>query len=278
MGSGHSKPHPSPRLYNSTLDEAPLFHFAVGVCSRSASHPLLTSISVPLQANIYRQAPWEIFRLPVPVNTLINSSRIVDTYSKSGDIGLYSTFFGLIPDYNIGISVLAAGDSPNRQIPPVRGTLVDIFFKAAEAAAKQQASTAFTGTFSARGGLNSSITFEVDGGPGVHITQWTSNSTNFLKNEWLAGYDDFRLYPTTLSHKSADDPLTYYKFHMVSLQNGGEPVTGDPWAEFNEYWFQLDGADYNNLATDAFVVGFDAAGRVMSVASQALRSTYYRVQ
>ncbi len=65
---------------------------------------------------------------------------------------------------------------------------------------------------------------------------------------------------------------------MVKLQNGGEPVTNDPWAEFNEYWFQLDGADYNNLATDAFVVGFGAGGRVMSVASQALRSTYYRVE
>ena len=64
---------------------------------------------------------------------------------------------------------------------------------------------------------------------------------------------------------------------MVSLMNGGEPVTGDPWSEFNEYWFQVDGPDYNNLTTDAFIVGFDASGVVQSLASQALRATYYRV-
>lgn len=227
--------------------------------------------------NRFFQAPWEIFRYAVPVNTVINTSRIVDTYSKSGDIGLYSTFFGLVPDYNIGISVLTAGDSPNRQVPPIRGTIVDIFFKAAEAAAKQQAKTAFQGTFRARGELNSSITLVVDGGPGVHVTQWTSNSTNFLTNAWFTPYDDFRLYPTTLSHKNAGDPLIYHKYHLVNLMNGGEPVESDPWAEFNEYWFQLDGPDYNNLATDAFVVGIDASGVVQSLASQALRATYYRL-
>ena len=200
---------------------------------------------------------------------------LVDTYSKSGDVGLYSTFFGLVPDYNIGISVLAAGDNPNRQVPPVRGPLIDIFFKAAEAAAKEQATNAFTGTFKATD-RNSSMTLTVDGGPGIAIQQWISNGTDFLTNEWFSAYNDFRLYPTTLKYIPADDALTYYKYHVNFLMNNGEPVQGDPWAEFNEYWFQLDELDYNNLATDAVVVGFDANGVVQSIASQALRSTYYR--
>jgi hypothetical protein len=63
----------------------------------------------------------------VPVNSITNASRIVDTYTKSGDVGLYSSLFALVPDYNIGISVLTAGDNPNRQVPPVRGPLIDIF-------------------------------------------------------------------------------------------------------------------------------------------------------
>ncbi len=75
------------------------------------------------------QAPWEVYRIAVPTDTIINASLIVDTYTKSGDIGQYSTFYGLVPDYNIGFSVLAAGDNPNRQVPPVRGTLVDIFVR-----------------------------------------------------------------------------------------------------------------------------------------------------
>ncbi|KAK4943422.1 hypothetical protein LTR10_016913 [Elasticomyces elasticus] len=218
-------------------------------------------------------APWEIYRLTVPINTIINASRIVDTYSKSGDIGQYSTYFGLVPDYNIGITVLAAGDNPNRQVVPVRGTLVDIFYKAAEAAAKEQAQVAFTGTFRSTD-RNSSITLAVDGGPGVSIKQWISNSTDFLANEWLASYDDFRLYPTNL--KTQADGMTYYKYHLESLSSNGEPITGDPWSELNDYWVSVDELIYNNLATDAFVIGFDQNGIVQSVSSQALRTTMLR--
>jgi hypothetical protein len=98
-----------------------------------------------------------------------------------------------------------------------------------------------------------------------------------MTNEFFAAYSDFRLYPTTLSHKhQGGDGLTYYKYHMTVLQNDGEPFGGDPWNEFNEYWFQTDEFMYNNLATDAFVIGFDAKGMVQSVECQALRSVYYR--
>ncbi|KAI1609311.1 putative penicillin-binding protein [Exophiala viscosa] len=218
-------------------------------------------------------APWEIYRLAIPINTIINASRIVDTYTKSGDIGQYSTYFGLVLDYNIGITVLAAGDNPNRQVPPVRGTLVDIFYNAAEQAAKEQARVAFTGTFKSTD-RNSSITLGVDGGPGVVVQQWISNGTDFLANEWLASYNDFRLYPTNL--KTQADGLTYYKYHLNFLASNGEPVTGDPWSELNDYWLEVDELIYNDLATDAFVIGFDQDGIVQSVSSQALRTNMLR--
>jgi enterochelin esterase-like enzyme len=116
----------------------------------------------------------------------------------------------------------------------------------------------------------------VDGGPGVKVEQWISNGTNFLTQEYLASYADFRLFPTDLSTQ-ADDGLTYYKYHLNTLIDpNGEPVTGDPWAEFNDYWIQVDQAIYNNLATDAFVVGFDSHGVVQSVSSQALRTAMLR--
>ena len=224
----------------------------------------------------YPQAPWEIYRLPIAVDTLHNASRIVDAYTKSGDLGQYSTIFALIPDYNIGISVLAAGDHPGASVPPISGALADIFTAAAEAAAKLEARRAFPGTFAAAYPLNSSITLTVDGGPGVRITRWISNATDFLSDNY-AVFDDFRLYPTTLSHKYPNDPLTYYKYHMVTLPNGGEPFPNAPPFAGNDYWYDVDTQIYNNLATDAFVIGIDAAGLVQSVESQALRSVYKRV-
>ncbi|KAH8812245.1 putative penicillin-binding protein [Xylogone sp. PMI_703] len=219
-------------------------------------------------------APWEIFRLPILSNTIIDTSRLVDTYSKSGDIGQYSSFLGLVPDYNIGITVMAAGDNPTGQVPPIRATLVNIFYNAAEAAAKQQAANAFTGTFKSTD-RNSSISLAVDGGPGVVIKQWISNDTDFLSNEFYAFYDDFRLYPTDLKFQGSDG-LTYYKFHMETLPQSGQPSGGDPWSGNNDYWLQLDSITYNVLSPDAFVVGFDHNGIVQNVASQALRTTMVR--
>lgn len=147
-------------------------------------------------------------------------------------------------------------------------------YKAAEAAAKEQAKRAFTGTFKSSD-RNSSITLVVDGGAGVKVEQWTSNGTDFLTQEYLKSYHDFRLFPTELSTEA--DGLTYYKYHLDSFVNpNGEPFTGDPWAEYNDYWIQIDSNIYDNLSTDAFVIGFDKDGIVQSVASQALRTTMVR--
>lgn len=141
-------------------------------------------------------------------------------------------------------------------------------YPAAEAAAKAKSKNAFSGTFAAKD-RNSSITLTVDGGPGVAITNWVSNSTNFLGGIF-APYSDFRLYPTELT-STGSDGLTYYIYHLNSLQNGGEPFTQDFWSVFNNEWIMLDTLDYNNLATDAFTIGFDKNGVVQSVRCQALR-------
>lgn len=248
------------------------------------------------------QAPWEIWRLQVPANTIINTDRIVDTYTKAGDIGQYSTVLGLVSDYGMGFSVLAAGDAPGAAVAPIRGTIVDIFvsqashvvsltretirallmryvqYNAAEAAAKEQARQAFTGSFRARD-RNSSIVLGVDGGPGVTIQQLINNSTDFFSDQVEAtlggAYTDLRLYPTELSTKANN--LTYYKYHMEFLVNNGEPVKGDPWSLLNAFWVGIDSPPYNNRALDAFVVGFDDDGIVQSIESDIARVTMYRI-
>ena len=57
----------------------------------------------------------------------LNSTRIVDIYSKAGDVGVYSTFFGLVPDHELGITVLAAGADPNGQVQPLKSIVSEIF-------------------------------------------------------------------------------------------------------------------------------------------------------
>ena len=48
-------------------------------------------------------APWEIHRVVVP-----STKRVVDLYTKSGGIGAYTSKLILIPDFDVGFSILAA--------------------------------------------------------------------------------------------------------------------------------------------------------------------------
>jgi hypothetical protein len=67
----------------------------------------------------------------VPIDSAINTSKIVDTYTKSGDIGQYSTIFAMVPDYGLGFSVLAVGEgtSPGVAVQLARAYIVDAFVR-----------------------------------------------------------------------------------------------------------------------------------------------------
>lgn len=117
----------------------------------------------------------------------------------------------------------------------------------------------------------------VDDGPGVVITKWISNGTDFLnQNLLLSGWNDTRLYPTKLTTTDSKAGITYRAYFAEFLPPGRAPLTAGLWPELNDYWVVLDNWIYNNKATDAFIVGFDKEGMVQSVQSEALRETLYR--
>jgi hypothetical protein len=47
-------------------------------------------------------APWEIY-------SYMKDSRVIDLYTKAGDLGSYSSILALSPDHNVGFTILAAG-------------------------------------------------------------------------------------------------------------------------------------------------------------------------
>jgi hypothetical protein len=147
-------------------------------------------------------------------------------------------------------------------------------YRAADAAAKEQAGQAFTGRYEANG-LNSSISLVVDGGPGVRISEWISNGTDFLASPLLQPFGDLRLYPARLTMKG-DDGITYHAYRFQGFRNGGERRQGDWWSEYNDWWLQVDYILYDNKGVDSFVIGFDQAGLVQSVLPVALGIALYR--
>ncbi|KAK4040945.1 beta-lactamase/transpeptidase-like protein [Parachaetomium inaequale] len=83
--------------------------------------------------------PWEIFRLAVPVSTspsLSSTTRVVDTYTKRGNIGGYQTLLALSPDHGTysslkekldGVWLAAAEQAGREEVGVYGGNPADLF-------------------------------------------------------------------------------------------------------------------------------------------------------
>lgn len=165
-------------------------------------------------ANYSVGTPWEIIRAPGDRNSHL--------YTKSGGMGLYSAEFVLMPDYDVGFNVLAAGPASGTYINRLSDLISEIFYPALEAAAKAEADCTYAGTFRDPSGLNSSITVITDSRPGLGLQQWIFNGTDitsafasqllpFLPSPPKGAKIVARLYPTGLQ-TAKDGQLTRTAF------------------------------------------------------------------
>ncbi len=109
------------------------------------------------------------------------NGRVVNWYTKEGDIGTYAAKLHLSPDYNAGFGILAAQDEGMPQVSLIADAVAQAFLPALEVAARTQATAAYVGTYSSPDtSLNSSLSLASDGLPGLLITAWDSNGTDQL--------------------------------------------------------------------------------------------------
>ena len=134
--------------------------------------------------------PWEIQRIP--------SSRIVDIYNKEGDLGLYASMLTLFPDYAAGFVVMTAGTTSVTAMQILSEKIVDNMLPALEQASREQATNNFAGDYRSPT-VNSSISLAADSGPGLKLTRWISNGTDFLSPTFAkalgAKFSGVRLFP-----------------------------------------------------------------------------------
>ncbi|KAJ6007095.1 hypothetical protein N7499_000759 [Penicillium canescens] len=216
-------------------------------------------------------APWEIY-------SFTTDSRRVDLYSKAGDIGVYSSFIGLSPDYNAGFTVLLAGDSnPHQMTATVAEMIADLVLPTLEEVARIQASQRFAGTYSlSRDGSNSSITITADDGPGLKITEWISNSVDMF--ETLMALEkvtdraalSIRLQPNGL--QTAGRTSFSAVIHAASSASNAGPILSSCLS-----WILLDSFVYGNIGLTEFEFELDDNGDAAAISPRALRITIPRV-
>lgn len=212
-------------------------------------------------------APWEIISF--------GNERPIDLYTKSGDIGTFSSVLALSPDHNVGFTILGAGQNTHVSLALASDLISATLIPALEQSAKNQASKRFGGTYALNSG-NSSISITTDDGPGLKITSWINNSSDMFKAfATLNGISDpsqlsIRLYPTGLE---TPGQVSFRAVVPPSMPNGIGPFTSSCIT-----WVTVDSQVYGNVGIDEFVFDVDADGDAMSVSPRALRTVLPRTR
>lgn len=215
-------------------------------------------------------APWEIYRAP--------GERVSYLYTKNGQLGLYSSQMVLMPDYNVGFTVLAAGASGPQQVSVLSDLLTEVFYPALEAAAREEADDIYAGTFQDPNGLNSSMIIATDDRPGLGVEEWIFNGTavnSIVKAAAFSQAPDglefsIRLYPTGLKTTRAGQ-ITRTAWRAVlespSSRNGG------PLSPACVSWATTDLDTYGGIGLDEFVFNLGPDDKAVSIEPRVLQQS-----
>ncbi|KAF5617248.1 beta-lactamase 2 [Fusarium sp. NRRL 25303] len=225
--------------------------------------------------------PWEIFH----ADNVTKDGRLIEFYTKAGDITTYHSLMVLIPDYNLTITLFNAG-------PEVSGGLLQTLFTeiakellpAVEEAGKDEAAKIYGGTYS-DDKTNSTLTLSVDDEPGFSITNWTVRGID-IAGTYLSiglpptfptppGQVRFRLYPTGL--QSDTESSWRMMFTAGSEEDNEEANALLAWPDGNcNTWASLDRIVYQLLSHDHFVFTESRKGSDRTV--EKLELVGYRVE
>ena len=121
---------------------------------------------------------WEILR---PTDLDVKTHRPIDIFTKTGGVTGYAAYTAIIPEYNIALTINAAGGQAQPAVSTLFPQLVKPLVAYADKLARQQAAIEYTGTYNATvADVTSSMTLEVDDGPGLAITDLTMNGVPVL--------------------------------------------------------------------------------------------------
>ncbi|KAJ5545095.1 hypothetical protein N7535_006518 [Penicillium sp. DV-2018c] len=215
-------------------------------------------------------APWEIYTYLLP--------RRVDLYTKAGDIGLYSSSFGLSPDHNAGFTVLVAGGNSHQLTATIAEMTTDILLPALDEIAKNQALERFAGTYTLEcaSNVNSSITITADEGPGLVVSEWINDSVDMIESIMaLQKVQDrsaltIRLQPSGLRAKGRISFSAVIYALPVSEDAG--PLLGSCFS-----WILLESIVYGSVGLQEFEFELDEHGSARGLSPKALRVTLPRV-
>ncbi|KAI1265503.1 beta-lactamase/transpeptidase-like protein [Xylariaceae sp. FL1019] len=212
---------------------------------------------------------WEIMRS----DTVTEDQRLIEFYTKSGDLGTYNNIMVLIPDYDLVITLLSAGgESSYDMVDFATSRIVRSLLPAIEAASKRQADANYVGTFT-DDATNSSITFFLDDAPGMVVSDWIMNGINIIE-----AYPTFaslsttvvkedirvRLYPTNLKAGNQTEWRAVFSTgtkESIAERDSGSYYQGGSCVT----WASMDRKVYGFKSLDEFIFETNSNGKALEL-------------
>lgn len=183
--------------------------------------------------------PWEIYRAVLDAQ----NNRVIDVYTKAGNLPGYASMLALIPDFGVGFTIMLAGERGTGEMT-IAGLITDELLPALEEAARAQADTLFAGVYTARNGLNSTIKLATTPGvPGLSIEEWISNGTD-LRRSVYGPVESLQMFPTIVSDGGKE---VSWRSSAISIPDTGSPFDACP------SWLSIDRPTYGIYSLDHFV-------------------------
>ncbi|KAK3359532.1 beta-lactamase/transpeptidase-like protein [Lasiosphaeria hispida] len=249
--------------------------------------------------------PWGIRQISIGQSN--QSYQYIHTFNKAGSLGAYSSLLAIMPELDIGYSILAAGDPPAGLAMAVADALTNTFVPALMSTARSQAKAAYSGHYQYTGSLNttktanstaarlrrrfdnstittplnSSLTITIDTDrPGMGVENWFSNGTDMafiaaaIGSNISSEYFDkmkpsVRLYPAGLEEKTADGGKKV-AFKAV-FEDLSIPGRNEGFIGDCSSWVGVTSVVYGSRPLDLFIFVLNGDGRVTAVENPALR-------
>jgi hypothetical protein len=216
----------------------------------------------------YVGRPWEIVR----GGDLTADGRIIDVYTKTGNVGEYTSILALIPDYDLVMAINMAGPESSMQTLQIfLSQLVQAILPLVDQVSKDAAVRKYAGSFTF--GTNSSIKLSVDE-YGLRVNDFTANGipvasayaalTGGSSNNTTA----IRLYPTGLTSGNRTAWRAIYQTLSAEEVATFEQMMFFPQGSC-QTWTMIDRPTYGMQALDYFVLEEDKDGVVQSVEAKA---------
>jgi hypothetical protein len=205
-------------------------------------------------------------------------------YAKNGGYGLYTAIIVISPDHGIGYVTLFAGPSRDALLSYIPDLLAKTLLPAAEEAAREAATTRFTGTFQ---GPETKVTLEMD--DTLVVQNWTRGDVDVLANlaaMWWPGLEVtpiLRLFPMV----EGNGKMSFRGTYDAKGLNVSEPeldtevnvayMSTGPFSGGCLSWGGVDSLTYGSVGVDDFEFKLDQSGKATELQVRVARETLKKV-